>query len=314
MIRAPTSAFVRGCYPASRAAAASISACASASVTSERSRPITSHQPGPRLEVSRSKNVFGRKKSCSSVPRPKPSSKSGPRTPIHGVGLAFQHLRTPDDCRLALKRHCHRPSVRTMTPLPGRYFSGRNVRFWTALMERDYTRAHVRVGPRVVFREPGGYCVHFRLRLPEGDLRPDSRDHVPPAAAANEGLVLRDLLRRHIDVARAPTAATPLETDLEVRRQYADHVYSCPSSVSDRTRIPAPGRSRRLQRFGAEAVAPRPQEEPRGHGATRPGRPPRLVSGSLPVASALVMLRLPRCSAAPWYGARVLLPSSSPEP
>ena len=31
------------------------------------------------------------------------------------------------------KRRCHRPLVRTMTPLPGRYSSGRNVRPWTAL-------------------------------------------------------------------------------------------------------------------------------------------------------------------------------------
>ena len=91
-------------------------------------------------------------------------------------------------------------------------------------MELDYTRAHVPVGPRVVCREPGGYRVHLRLRRRERDLRPDSRDHVPPPAAADEGLVLRDRLR-HVDVA---LPAAPLETELEVRRQYADHRVRLP--------------------------------------------------------------------------------------
>ena len=91
-------------------------------------------------------------------------------------------------------------------------------------MERDNSRAHVGVGPRVVGRQPGGYRVHLRLRRRESDLRSDPRDHVPPAAAADEGLVLRDRLR-HVDVA---LAAAPLETELEVRRQYADHRVRLP--------------------------------------------------------------------------------------
>ena len=91
-------------------------------------------------------------------------------------------------------------------------------------MERDDARADVGIGARILGGQSGGHRIHLRLRRIERDLPPDPRDHVPPAAAANAGLVLGDRLG-HVDVA---LAAAALETELEVRREHADHGVRLP--------------------------------------------------------------------------------------
>ena len=128
MTRAPTSVLVRGYSAANRVATASISACASASVTSGRSRPITCHQPVARLDSSYSAKVFGMKKSRSGPPRSMASSKLGASTPITAYGSPSSTSVRPMTSVSPPKRRCHRPCVNTMTLLPGRYSCDRNVR------------------------------------------------------------------------------------------------------------------------------------------------------------------------------------------
>ena len=91
-------------------------------------------------------------------------------------------------------------------------------------MERDQARADVRVRPGVVDGQPPGNGLHLRPRCRQGNVRSDARDDVPPAAAAQAGLVLRDRLG-HVDVA---LAAAAFQTELEVRPEHADHVVRLP--------------------------------------------------------------------------------------
>ena len=118
-------------------------------------------------------------------------------------------------------------------------------RFDPPHLQRNDLRANARIRAWMVDRQARRDGVHLRLRLRERNLRPDPRDHVPPAAAADVGLVLGDRLGQ-VEVA---IAAAPFETELEIRRQHAHH----------RIRLPVE-RQRAAEDAGvaAEAALPEP--------------------------------------------------------
>ena len=97
-------------------------------------------------------------------------------------------------------------------------------RFDAPHLQRNDARANTRIRAWMVDHQARRDGVHLRLRLRERNLRPDPRDHVPPAAAADVGLVLGDRLGQ-VEVA---IAAAPFETELEIRRQHAHHRIRSP--------------------------------------------------------------------------------------